>query len=517
MANINIGATAFSNELQELINCDEIQPGDDVSYQMCKTIYSYHPLGRKIVDFPLLMAQSQARQISVPKGPEERLKEAFEREWLAIGADKAIKALGSVGRRYGVGSLALLVDGTEPSEPVDYTKLADAAIAINIFDPLNTAGSLVLNQNPNSLDFMKVRDISVQGQAYHRSRTVTLLCGDPIYIDYTVSAFGYVGRSVYQSALYPLKSFLNTMTTDDMIALKAGVLIAKQEQQSSAFDKVMAGISGIKRNLLKQARTGNVLTIGVTEEIASLDLKNMEGPYTAARKNIIENIASAAGEPAKIILAETFAEGFGEGTEDAKHIAQHIKSVREWLEPAYAFFNKLVMYRAWNPAFYKTIQNDFPEEYGERGYTEAFYDWSNSFKAVWPSLLEEPDSEKVTVNDVQLKAVIAMMEVLLPQADPANKATIILWACDNFNALKMLFGTPLDLDYDALSAYFEEEARKTALEGGAGGGTEGVDKTPKPPKPFADSEGRVKGALASFSEAVARLPARAARDVRTKQ
>jgi len=33
---------------------------------------------------------------------------------------------------------------------------------------------------------------------------------------YTQAAFGFVGRSVYQRPLYPLKSFVQTMITDDL-------------------------------------------------------------------------------------------------------------------------------------------------------------------------------------------------------------------------------------------------------------------------------------------------------------
>ena len=63
----------------------------------------------------------------------------------------------------------------------------------NCFDPLNTAGSLVLNQNPNEIDFQKVKGIIVNGRAYHRTRTVVIMNEDPIYISFTGSAFGVIG------------------------------------------------------------------------------------------------------------------------------------------------------------------------------------------------------------------------------------------------------------------------------------------------------------------------------------
>jgi len=480
-----------------MLTAGDIQPGDEPSYQICKTIYSYHPLGAKLADFPIAMAQSQPRKITVPKGPEEALVEAFETEWRRIGADRHIFNLARLARVYGVASIALLVKDIETDVPVDYDKLFDAEIGFNVLDPLNTAGSLVLDQNPNALDFQKVLGVAVQGKAYHRSRTVTLLNEDPIFIEYTTSAFGYVGRSIYQRALYQLKSFISTLITDDMIALKSGVLIAKLVQQSSAIDAMMSAIAGQKRDMVKEAQTGNVISIGAEEEIESLNLQNIDGAYGMARKNIIENIASAASTPAKILLSETFAEGFGEGTEDAKHIAQHINGLRRWLEPAYAFFDKLVRHRAWNPEFYERICAEYPEQYKKAKYKAAFYEWSNSFTTEWPSLLEEPDSEKIKVSDVQLRAIVALVEVLAPLVDPANKAAVLRWAQDNLNALKLLFPTPLDLDFDALIEFAESQPPPEE---------EAAPGEPKPPKPMSASDSMVR-----LSDAVARLPARRSR------
>ena len=489
MSDVSIGGAALGNALMSLLAAGDIEPGDAPSYQTCKTIYAYHPLGGKLADFPIAMAQSQPRNISVKNGPEERLREAFEAEWKALGADRHIFNCARLARVYGVASIGLLCEGTPLDRPVNFQELYRTTIGFNVLDPLNTAGSLVLNQNPNAMDFQKVNSVSVSGQAYHRSRTVTALNEDPVYIEYTTSAFGYVGRSVYQRALYQLKSFISTLITDDMIALKAGVLVAKTKQQSSAIDALMASVGGAKRALLKEAQTGQVLQIGSEDDIVSLDLTNMDGAYGMARKNIIENIASAAGTPAKLLLSETFAEGFGEGTEDAKHVAQYIDRIREWMQPLYGYFDKICRYRAWNPDFYKTIQNDFPEDFAKVGYTQAFYDWSNSFKAAWPNLLEEPDSEKIKVDDVRLKAVIAMCEVLLPEVDPENKASVIQWALDNFNSLSLLFPVPLQLDMEALREY-EPPAADSLQE-------------PEPGRPFAAAD-----SMARLGEAVARLPLR---------
>jgi hypothetical protein len=240
------------------------------------------------------------------------------------------------------------------------------------------------------------------------------------------------------------------MIADDLVARKSGVLVVKLKLAGSIIDNAMAKMFSIKRNIVKEAENNNVISIGDSENVESLNLNNLEGPLESSRKHILENIASAAGMPAKLLTEETFAAGFGEGTEDAKAIARYIDKIREQLHPLYAYFDKIVMHRAWNPEFYKTIQKDFPE-YQQMSYNEAFYKWKNSLVAKWPSLLTEPDSEMVKVDEVKLRAVVAWVQVLLPELDQENKARIIEWATDNFNNLKFLFDQPLELDYDDIA------------------------------------------------------------------
>ena len=139
MSTLNVQSAELGGSLSTLLTAADIQPGDDASYQTCKTIYAYHPMGGKLADFPIQMAQSQPRKITVPKGPEERLVEAFEDEWRAISADKHIENVARLARVYGVASVALMVEGVDADKALDFDKLADADISINVFDPLNTS------------------------------------------------------------------------------------------------------------------------------------------------------------------------------------------------------------------------------------------------------------------------------------------------------------------------------------------------------------------------------------------
>ncbi len=452
MSEITVNGSVLGSELQTLLMSDDINPGSPASYQLCKQIYLYHPLGKKMAEKPISIAMSQKRDITIPKSPEAMVLEAFEREWKALKVDKHIFNVMRQSRIYGVASVVYGALGVPTNRPIDPKDLAGLNLYFNILDPLNTAGSLVLDQDPNAPDFQKHTSIAVSGQPYHRSRSCTIMNEEPIYIAYTNSAFGFVGRSVYQRALFPLKTFVQSMITDDMVTRKAGLLIAKMKPAGSIVDRLMVGMAAAKRSLLKEGQTDNVLSISPDEDIETLNMTNTDTAMTTARKNVLENVASAADMPAHMLNNETFAEGFGEGTEDAKSNAQYVDGVRTDMEDLYTFFDNIVQYRAWNPEFYKTVQAQF-SDYANVPYTQAFYQWRNSFKATWPSLLIEPESERSKAEKVKLESIVQMVETLAPMMDPENKALLIKWACDNFNEHKLLFTSMLELDWEALAAY----------------------------------------------------------------
>jgi len=451
-SSISITGSIAGNALQTLLMAEDIQPGDSPSYELCKTVYLYHPMGSKMVDSPLTIAMSKARNISVPDGPEEKIVEAFEREWKKLKCDFHIKNVMRQKRIYGIASVVYGAKGVPTDRPMDMHTLADLDIYFNVLDPLNTAGSLVLNQNPNSPDFQKVHNITAAGQAYHRSRACVVLNEEPIYIAYSSSGFGFVGRSVFQRALFPLKSYIQSMITNDLVITKAGVLIAKTKQPGSIIDNLTASFMRQKRDMIKEAVQGNVISIAMDESVESLNLNNIDTAIGTARTNIIEDIASSANMPPKLLLANGYASILANGTEDFKSTMQFIDSLREDMQPLYDFFDPIVMYRAWNPEFYKTIQAQFPEYQGV-GYTEAFYRWKNSFTAIWPSLQEEPESDKADADKVKLDAIKDILETLHSKIDPENQALLIKWAADNINQNKVMFSTPLDLDFEALAEY----------------------------------------------------------------
>lgn len=455
MSALQLNSTQLPSELIQILDANAVQVGSQVSYQLCKLLWEYHPLAGKIIEKPIRLALSKTRKINIPCAIEDQLKEAFEREWDRLGATNHIRDTMYLSRVYGAASIVYGAPNIPTDQPIDPWALADIQdLYFNQLDPLNLAGSIVTNQNPNAPDFQKPnQSITAAGQPYHHSRSCTVFCGTPIYLSFQSSSFSFSGRSLFLRALYPLKSFIQTMTVDDLVSLKSGLLVAKIQQSGSIVNRMMQAAAGGKRELLKEAQTGNVLSIHPEESIESIDMNNTDKAMTTARNNIIANIAAACDVPAILLKDEAYTQGFGEGTEDAKAVAQYIEALRHDMNDLFMFFDKLVQHRAWNQEFYQALANEHPEEIGEMSYEQFFYYAQNLFKAEWPTLLEEPESEKVRRDSDKLKAMSDVLKTLSDILDPVNKARAVEWFTDNINGMTGLFASPMDLDIEALAEY----------------------------------------------------------------
>lgn len=449
----------LSAPLVQILMADEIQPGSDPSYELCRTIFTHHTLGGTLAAKPVTMAQDEPREVIVQDAPDE-VPRAFLTEWEQLGCDRAIHNLGTLSRVYGVSTLTVGCEEFKSDEPLPLDAIWDKQIWINVLDPLNTAGSLVLNLDPNAPDFLKPKDVTTQGSTYHKSRRCVLMNEHPVFLEYTTSAYGFVGRSVYQRALFPLKSFIRSMIANDMVQTKLGVLILKKKNIGSTTDGVMARVMNIFRGMLKSAQTNQVLSMGVEEDASTLNMQNVDGAGTYSRNNILKDIATACDMPAKLVANEELVEGFGEGTEDAKMIAGYVGTIRKWLQPAYAFLDNIVRHRAWNPEFCQVMRQKYPDRYGKSSDAQMFAEWKHSFTATWPDLVKEDPKAKADKAKSKFDTLLSALQTLMGVADPENKAVLIQWAQDTINEAEELFPVKLDMDMDTLKEFLEEQQQQ---------------------------------------------------------
>lgn len=452
MAKVSID-TNISSELAKILDNDEIEPGSDVGYELCKLIWQFHPLGGKLVEKPIDMAMCKPRRYIVDTDPDERVVRRFEEVLTRMAIPEKVKNFFYVSRCYGAAGIGVGTRDQSQAEPLGTFDLREEDLYINVFDPLNASGSMVTSQDPNSPQFQEPnRTLVINTQTWHKSRTLTLFHGAPIYLEFQNSAFGFTGRSVFQRCLYPLKSYISTMVANNLVAQKAGVLVAKVEQNGTIANGLMALANRAKRGMLKDAKTGGVINIGPSDNVESLNLQNVDGALKTSRDNIIADIAAAADVPAQLVREEAFAQGFSDGKEDSKAISQYIDGIRQAIQPVLNYFEQIVMYIAWNQEFYEALRNEFPDIITE-DFETTFYRWKREFRAEWQELVEEsPDARRKSDKDL-VDGAIQVADALVDGLDPENKAKLFMWLTDVVNSTKTYGETPLTLDEDAIADY----------------------------------------------------------------
>lgn len=437
--------------LYNILNAQAIVPGEEPSYQICKDLYLYHPLGKKIIDAPINKAMAKRREIVVTEDMPEYVIKRFQEVWDELQIDHYVADNYRLARTYGISVVAVMQPNDKNEKPLTPEELRGSylkgTLKFNSLDPLNAAGSLVGQLDPNRPDFLKYATCAIQGKPYAASRTHIHLYESPIYLSFTNSAFGYVGRSVFNRALYPMQSFLQSMITDNLVIMKSGVLVAKVKQASSIADKLQMWAESFRLNLLKQAKTGNTISILPDEDIESLDLHNID--YQAPRKNILENIALSLDMPASFMTNESLAQGFGEGSEDAKLIAAYIDLVRLEMQPIYEFFDNIIQVVAWSPEYYATIESD--EAHKGISYEEWYVKVRRSFKAIWPPAMEPTKKEQVLLERERYTSLIEVFNTMRLVCKGENLGKLVGWVQSNLNESKDLFTNTLHLDLEEIS------------------------------------------------------------------
>ncbi|HDC4619811.1 anti-CBASS protein Acb1 family protein [Enterobacter asburiae] len=452
MAEIQIDS-ALGSALTKILESEEIQPGQDVSYETCKLLWQFHPLGGKLVEKPISMAMCKPRHYSVETDPDERVVRRFQEVWERMEMNEKIKNFFFICRCYGAAAIGVGTKTLSCKEPLPSFGLTEDDVYINVWDPLNAAGSMVTDQSPNSPYFQKAnKTLKIASKNWHHSRTLKIFNGTPIYLEYQNSAFGFTGRSVFQRVLYSMKSYVGTMVANDLVSQKAGVLVAKVQQNGSVMNGIMAVAAGKKREFVKEARNKGVLNISTGEDIESLNLQNIDKALNTSRDNIISDIASGSDVPAILIKEEAFSKGWSEGSEDSKAISQYIDGVRQLIEPVMDYFEKLVQHIAWSEDFYTSLKNDYPDIINE-DYTQTFYRWRREFTAKWQELVEESPDTRREADSKVIQQAVAVYAALSPTLDPENRASLADWVAGVANGTQTYGDLPLIIDVETLAKY----------------------------------------------------------------
>ncbi|MFZ4220811.1 hypothetical protein ACEV6Q_23535, partial [Enterobacter ludwigii] len=204
--------------------------------------------------------------------------------------------------------------------------------------------------------------------------------------------------------------------------------------------------------VIKISENGGVVSIGVGEDVESLNLQNIDKTLDTVRNNIISDIATGCDVPAALLKDEAFAVGWSDGAEDSKAVSQYIDGIRQGIDPVISFFERIVQYIAWDEDFYNALKAEFPDIITE-DYQTTFYRWRREFTASWVELVAPPQNEEQEAESKVVQQAVAVFVSLVKEVDPKNRAKVADWLANILNNTTAFGDSPLILDMDSLSAY----------------------------------------------------------------
>lgn len=496
-ASIGLTGQGYNNiqEFKSLLESTTILPGAQPSYEMCKAIASAHPNGRRIVTASVNLAVAKGCHFNFPDDVENTLEKHLKDVLEEVGGFGPVKSLLEDKRIYGqavmiIGAWHNTLDEKTGKTKKEYAKSTENLsldqienwnLFFNIVDPQILGGRQNIGQNPTKEDYQKFGNIvEVESQTYIRSRFIGVLNTVPQWIWWSNSAYSFGGLSAYASCLYQLRTLLELEITLWFITKKMGLLVYKQKQDEDVPTEMSIQAQAHKARKAKRGETGNVLGISIEEDIQSINLTTLHQALAEAKKQALQGIAVATGEPATILGSESFANGWTSGNTDAELVKNFLKNVQtNEVEPVLRFMLSFVMKRAFTPEYLEQYNKEFQKKIRNAD------DLLDSLTIEWPdplstekdeiNLSKEKDKQEID----QLNAFISAYSVISNgvQTLPDTVASMTKVLIDNINELKIFRHkfTFTDKDLSLLSDELEK-AQKQQQEMIAQG-KEGKDNT----------------------------------------
>lgn len=397
--------TTQSNTPQTLVGGDADSP-PQLTYDECKDIYARFSLGKRFVKSIVRFAMKSNRVISVADAPDEVAKQ-YEDYFLKHRYNQIIKNAIYLSRVYGVSGIYVGVEGDDDDAETPFTMEAKkkARLYFKALDPLNFR--YTVSQDPTSSTFLEPSNIEIFGKKIHKTRFLSVLNGDPIYLFYSASAFNFGGLSVFANMQRFIEIWASLYESLEKVANKAGVIIIENESNGiqSAKDAEVARYSA---QLLKEMRGGGIAWLNDGQHA---NFFNLSGVTEIA--SMIDSAKSALAialddTPTAILYDDRLSSGLNEGGADLEKMTMLIDSFREdVIRPIYNFFDNIIPYKAWSDDFIVAIRAKNGEKYGKMGVDEIRELWISNLTYSYADTnaktkLQTEEAKKIQLENLKL-------------------------------------------------------------------------------------------------------------------
>jgi len=379
-----------------------------ITREQCIQYRIFSEFGRKIVETLPDLASSAPREIVVNNAPPEAVA-VFNHMLGKCKIEESVKHISIDCRTFGTGYFMLNVEGLQVNEYAGLQDIQEKNIALSSIDPLHAGGSNTC-QDPTSIYYMKIEHLRIGGRVAHPSRSGYINNTNPIYTIFTNATLNYGGFSVFQN-ITELLDLMPSLQSGIKRLIEKGFCLVVKSDRGEADSTTGLMSENLLAGMVQNMNQYGTILMDKRDDVDFFDLKNA-GDTKQIFDLIRENISIGVHDtPASLMLDRSMSNGLSEGSEDMKAVLMALDTYNKTLIPIYEVVDKIIMYKAWTPSFFKSMQTKYPKQYASKQYMETISNWIKDFKYEFGNPYPETKTAKLTREGVFLDNLSKVKEL----------------------------------------------------------------------------------------------------------
>ena len=402
--NGNMGATANANGANDAGDSVYVQNEllgayTDLSYEECRDIYRFWPLGKRVASALPNFAMSAGRKFIIKNAPPEVI-DKIEKTAIDMNIEAIVNNACIYARIYGIAFIYIANKDT-PDKPFLYKDILEPH-SFNILDPLAMGGSIRIDIDPTSPFFNKPVDYRIKGNLVHSQRIFYCTNDIPLYYKWNPSSYSWSGPSIYQNMTLLIRSWNRSIIAIQRMATKAASIIVKRKDIS--YDTGVS-LKAIEHNLnmIRNMENDGIASVRTGEEIEFFQLTGIAEIDVIINKLHSALMMALNDTPSGILLDKNLAQSMSDGDNDMKAIIIAVDKFRkDTLTPIYNFLDKFLLYKAFDADFIKDIIKKYPDLYAKMGVNLIRENWISNYTFEYNNIYPLSENEMADTQSKQL-------------------------------------------------------------------------------------------------------------------
>lgn len=391
------------------INDELLGAYKNLSYEECRQIYRFWPLGKRVAAALPNFAMSAGRNFLIKNAPPE-IAEEIKKTAEQIDLEGTVNKASIYARIYGLSFIFVSTQDNNPDKPLTYKDIQQG-FNFNVLDPLAMGGNISIDINPLSYNFNKPLGFTIKGHKVNSKRVLACYNDIPLYYQWNKSSFSWSGPSIYQNMTLLIRSWNRAIIAIQRMSTKAASIIVKSKDIAY---QTGVNLQAINKNLslIRDMENDGITDIKVGEEVEFFNLTGISEIDTIIDKIHSGLMMALNDTPSSILLDRHLAQSMSDGDNDMKAIIIAVDKFRKGiLTPIYEFVDKFLLYKTFSPALIKQMKNKYPDLYANMGENEILAHWMENYTFEYNNIYPLSKNEEADTQSKHLDNMLKIKEL----------------------------------------------------------------------------------------------------------